>query len=165
MEALTAYRWPGNVRELDNVMQRALILAQDEITPSDLIFDDMSQDNEGSFLAEPPQKQILSQPHDSSNVSSGKFTSERSVFMGDEPQNEAGSPNNNQAMPNQGAVDIARSGLNGELKQQEYQIILDALAQFGGSRQKVAEQLGISPRTLRYKLAKMRENGYIIPGD
>ena len=55
--------------------------------------------------------------------------------------------------------------LNGELKQQEYQIILDALAQFGGSRQKVAEQLGISPRTLRYKLAKMRENGYIIPGD
>ena len=54
--------------------------------------------------------------------------------------------------------------LGGELKQQEYQIILDALIEYRGSRQEVSEKLGISPRTLRYKIAKMREMGMIIPG-
>ena len=51
--------------------------------------------------------------------------------------------------------------LGGELKQQEYQIILDALIECRGSRQEVAAKLGISPRTLRYKLAKMRDEGYL----
>jgi len=37
MELLQAYSWPGNVRELENVIQRALVLAEGEyITPSDL---------------------------------------------------------------------------------------------------------------------------------
>lgn len=55
------------------------------------------------------------------------------------------------------------SSLGGELKQQEYQIILDALIDCRGNRQAVAEKLGISPRTLRYKIAKMRDEGLIIP--
>ena len=54
--------------------------------------------------------------------------------------------------------------LGGELKQQEYQIILDALIEYRGNRQMVSQKLGISPRTLRYKIAKMREEGMIIPG-
>jgi two-component system response regulator FlrC len=40
----------------------------------------------------------------------------------------------------------------------EQQIILDALRN-AGSRERVAERLGISPRTLRYKLARMRAAG------
>ncbi|MCP4388827.1 MAG: HTH domain-containing protein, partial [Gammaproteobacteria bacterium] len=32
-----------------------------------------------------------------------------------------------------------------------------------GSRKKTAEKLGISPRTLRYKLAKLRDAGAPIP--
>ena len=51
-------------------------------------------------------------------------------------------------------------GLNGDLKQREYQIIMDALKD--GSRQAAAERLGISPRTLRYKLAQLREAGYPV---
>lgn len=54
--------------------------------------------------------------------------------------------------------------LGGELKQQEYQLILDALIECRGNRQQAAEKLGISPRTLRYKIAKMRDEGMIIPG-
>ena len=34
-----------------------------------------------------------------------------------------------------------------------------ALSDAGGDRKIVAKQLGLSPRTLRYKLAKMREDG------
>ncbi len=53
--------------------------------------------------------------------------------------------------------------LNADVKSHEYEIILKALETGNGSRKKAAEQLGISPRTLRYKLAKMREKGIDIP--
>jgi len=53
--------------------------------------------------------------------------------------------------------------LGNELKLQEHQIILDTLLACQGSRKAVAERLGISPRTLRYKIAKMRDNGITIP--
>jgi two-component system response regulator AtoC len=35
-EALTGYSWPGNVRELRNAVERALVLATDQITAADL---------------------------------------------------------------------------------------------------------------------------------
>ena len=53
--------------------------------------------------------------------------------------------------------------LGSELRLQEHQIILDTLQSCHGSRKEVAERLGISPRTLRYKIAKMRESGIEIP--
>ncbi|CED61254.1 FlrC; two-component response regulator [Moritella viscosa] len=53
--------------------------------------------------------------------------------------------------------------LGNELRQQEYQIILETLIGCNGVRKNVSEKLGISPRTLRYKLAKMREQGIEIP--
>lgn len=55
------------------------------------------------------------------------------------------------------------SRLGSELRQQEHQIILDTLASCNGKRKDVAEKLGISPRTLRYKLARMREDGIDVP--
>ncbi|GGF52484.1 sigma-54-dependent transcriptional regulator [Alteromonas lipolytica] len=55
------------------------------------------------------------------------------------------------------------SRLGSELRQQEHQIILDTLMSCNGKRKAVAEKLGISPRTLRYKLARMREQGIDVP--
>lgn len=55
------------------------------------------------------------------------------------------------------------SGLGGELRDQEYAIILETLEECNGRRKEMAEKLGISPRTLRYKLAKMRDAGIDIP--
>ncbi|PCJ50666.1 MAG: sigma-54-dependent Fis family transcriptional regulator [Gammaproteobacteria bacterium] len=52
--------------------------------------------------------------------------------------------------------------LGDDVKNHEYQLILDALEKFNGSRAKVAESLSVSPRTLRYKLAKMRDAGFEI---
>jgi len=49
--------------------------------------------------------------------------------------------------------------LGSDMRSHEYQLIIDALKSTGGSRKEAAEKLGISPRTLRYKLAKMRESG------
>ena len=53
--------------------------------------------------------------------------------------------------------------LGNELRQQEHQIILDTLIACQGSRKEVADKLGISPRTLRYKLARMRDVGIEVP--
>ncbi|MCF2950220.1 sigma-54 dependent transcriptional regulator [Paraglaciecola aquimarina] len=60
-------------------------------------------------------------------------------------------------------VEDENSKLGSELRQQEHQIILDTLQSCKGRRKDVAERLGISPRTLRYKLAKMREVGIELP--
>ena len=49
-----------------------------------------------------------------------------------------------------------------DLKQREYEIIIDALNEASGSKKQAAEKLGISPRTLRYKMAKMREDGVVV---
>lgn len=53
--------------------------------------------------------------------------------------------------------------LQNDLRDRETQVILDTLKSFNGSRKKTAEQLGISPRTLRYKLARLRDTGASIP--
>jgi two-component system response regulator FlrC len=52
----------------------------------------------------------------------------------------------------------ADTDLSQAVKQNEHQIILAALAATR-SKNEAAERLGISPRTLRYKMARLRENG------
>lgn len=60
-------------------------------------------------------------------------------------------------------MDDGKEGLGEDLKSREFQLILEALEADKGSRKAAAERLGISPRTLRYKLARMREQGIAIP--
>ncbi|MCB1747873.1 MAG: sigma-54-dependent Fis family transcriptional regulator [Gammaproteobacteria bacterium] len=54
--------------------------------------------------------------------------------------------------------------LTGDLKDHERRLILGALSEGKGSRKFAAEKLGISPRTLRYKIARMRDEGVAVPG-
>ncbi|MEO3738183.1 sigma-54-dependent transcriptional regulator [Shewanella baltica] len=58
---------------------------------------------------------------------------------------------------------VEPDGLGEELKAQEHVIILETLNQCQGSRKLVAEKLGISARTLRYKMARMRDMGIQLP--
>ncbi|MEL0637924.1 MULTISPECIES: sigma-54-dependent transcriptional regulator [Marinomonas] len=55
--------------------------------------------------------------------------------------------------------DSAASILGKGVQQHEFRIIAQALIEANGKRKVVADKLGISPRTLRYKIAKMRESG------
>ncbi|SMY31821.1 sigma-54-dependent transcriptional regulator [Photobacterium andalusiense] len=57
----------------------------------------------------------------------------------------------------------ATESLGNELRGQEFTIILDTLVACQGNRKHMADKLGISPRTLRYKLAKMRDAGIQLP--
>jgi two-component system response regulator FlrC len=53
--------------------------------------------------------------------------------------------------------------LEKDLKMKERELIIAALEAGNGSRKDVAHRLGISPRTLRYKLARLRDAGMEIP--
>lgn len=112
---LLQHAWPGNVRELENVIQRALILAE----PLQIDAADLMIEQDQPFAVSNTQ-QVIDKLEDDSKLGS-------------------------------------------ELRQQEHQIILDTLQSCKGRRKDVAERLGISPRTLRYKLARMREVGIELP--
>lgn len=61
---------------------------------------------------------------------------------------------------------VAASGAAApDMKTLERQHIQDVLASVGGSRKKAVAILGISERTLRYKLNQYRAEGFSIPGD
>ncbi|MGR5142763.1 sigma-54-dependent transcriptional regulator [Photobacterium sp. DNB23_23_1] len=147
MGKLKQYSWPGNVRELDNVIQRALILRHGQsVVESDILL-------EGLDWLQADGLQTLIEPM-------------ASTHFGDEATGVS------HAVPNvateQQAAESAKmatpaDGLGNELREQEFSIILDTIRACDGRRKDVAEKLGISPRTLRYKLAKMRDAGIDIP--
>ncbi|WP_313481377.1 sigma-54-dependent transcriptional regulator [Stutzerimonas kunmingensis] len=65
------------------------------------------------------------------------------------------------AQPCEGAAGEAGacSGLGDDLRRREFQLIIDTLRAERGRRKETADRLGISARTLRYKLAQMRDAG------
>jgi len=121
-QVLLTYPWPGNVRELDNVMQRALILANGPVIQPEHIH------------VEGPSGALA--PHIDDHAAQRLLAPETAA-------REAAKAN----------------GLSDSLSVAERDLILDALKADDGNRQLVAKRLGISPRTLRYKLAKLREAG------
>ena len=69
------------------------------------------------------------------------------------PMNELNASSLHEAHGVSGPEDLGDS-----LKNREYSLILDAL-KTEKNKKMAAEKLGISPRTLRYKMAQMREQG------
>jgi two-component system response regulator FlrC len=131
---LLTYSWPGNVRELENVVQRALILQTGQhITGDDI------------FLGFDATVQPCSTPI---------ATVQHKVLT---PVVDAV-----QVAPVDELADVSTT-YKQELKDKENSIILDMLTACNGKRKDVADKLGMSPRTLRYKLAKMREMGIELP--
>ncbi|UVJ45433.1 sigma-54 dependent transcriptional regulator [Pseudomonas sp. LS1212] len=57
------------------------------------------------------------------------------------------------------SVNDSAGALGDDLRRREFQVIIDTLRAERGRRKEAAERLGISPRTLRYKLAQMRDAG------
>ena len=104
---LLTHAWPGNVRELDNVMQRALILANGPVIQAE------------NFHIEGAS----------------------------------------EAVPSAAPSASSSGALSESVSAAERDLILEALRTDNGNRQAMAKRLGISPRTLRYKLAKLREAG------
>ena len=59
------------------------------------------------------------------------------------------------------SIDVSENGLEANLSHAEQSLVLQTLRTHHGNRQATAKALGISDRTLRYKLAKLRERGVV----
>lgn len=103
---LANYHWQGNIREMDNVIQRAIIMTENDIiTENDI------------------------------NISENLF--------------DLNTADNDQ--------------FHSRFEASEAKVIIDALKETDGRRNIAAKNLNISPRTLRYKIAKLRAIGLKVP--
>lgn len=155
---LSSHPWPGNVRELDNVIQRALIIQNgSQITASDIVLNVMQN----------PRSELPTMGHSVGAGSaplhqSAKFQSHSNYSA--ETQSGLSSDHGDVLDRNhEGSSDanLDTDALGDNLKQREYTLIIEALRN-EKNKKLAAEKLGISPRTLRYKMAKMREQGIDI---
>ncbi|CAH0534115.1 Regulatory protein AtoC [Vibrio stylophorae] len=166
---LECYPWPGNVRELDNVMQRALILAEaGQIGAEHILLEGLDWQHASGLqhaVSELTQVQVANVASAASPYAGAAAVSSTPAEMPSAvPASPLGTSERGASIhvPS-GQLPSGDSGLGGELREQEFAIIMDTLRACDGKRKEVAEKLGISPRTLRYKLAKMRDAGIEIP--
>ncbi len=110
---LRLHGWPGNVRELENVVRRALLLAEGkaEIGAGDIVFDQPAR-----------------------------------------------------LVPETGTLPEPDHRLSNIVQLSEAKAIMQTLDACHGNRIAAARQLGISERTLRYRLAAFREAGLAVAG-
>jgi len=116
--ALRAYDWPGNVRELENVIQRAMVVADGGVLRADHLGLEVGLPLEINFV-----------PMD---------------------------------LPAQ-VVDSEPESLADWRSNQEAELIMATLRETP-TKMAAAAKLGISERTLRYKLARLRESGMMAVG-
>ncbi len=145
---LLAYPWPGNVRELENVVQRAVVLCPDaQIEAMHLMFDDAHIEPAHTYPPAPQRAAIASEAASQPSPRTESPYEMHGPLCEDEFKALF-----------QSSMASSGSGvghLQTAVKSNEHQLIMAAI-QNTESRIEAARQLGISPRTLRYKLAKLK---------
>jgi two-component system response regulator FlrC len=137
------------VRELENVVQRAVVLCTGRvITPAHLMFDE-AQTMDMQALPE----EALSVP-----ANDRALWSTSAPVASFPPEAVITSPSADSFLVPASSDSLLSGDLFSAVKSSEHQVILAAL-QASDNRLDAAKKLGISPRTLRYKLAQLRERG------
>jgi DNA-binding NtrC family response regulator len=133
---LSSYDWPGNVRELQNLMERAVLLAQGgPISQRHFLLDgdtwgiDVPEGEAQAGAPAPTSADPAAAPRQETNAAPPPPASLRDALS---------------VMP---------------LHEMEKQLILKSLDETSGNRTLAAQLLGISVRTLRNKLNEYREQG------
>lgn len=126
-ELLASFQWPGNVRELRNSIERAVILSPGEIIQPDAFPELLNGNHLGLQHA------------DRAPAANGSVA----------PGAAGGGTPNGGSMDGEQAVQIEPGRT---LQDMEREMIRKTLESVGGHRKKAAEMLGISVRTLQYKI-------------
>ena len=145
---LLQYPWPGNVRELENVMRRAMVLCTDHlVTPAHLMFDDWLTASTAALAPVTWSAALDVVPQETPSAT------HMELFMAAAKDNlglqESDSTDQCGSLP---------TDLHSAVRLNEHQVIMATLASTP-SKTEAAKRLGISPRTLRYKMAQLREHG------
>jgi two-component system response regulator FlrC len=176
-QLLLAYPWPGNVRELENVVQRAVVLCVGQtITPAHLLFDEMNTlepvqassvcevvfEKNATKSTETETKTVAEQAKSVEQVTQLAWeqpspVAQREVTCVEQPTALSVVAPSSPAIE----VDATPANLQDVIKSSEHAVIMSAI-QNTDSREEAARLLGISPRTLRYKLAQLRERGLML---
>ena len=148
--ALTRMRqhpWPGNVRELENVIQRALLMADtDDILPDDLGLP-VQVTNLAAGAVSPPTMVGLTKEQPSVQE------------LGTAPEGQTITHSDWAVTP---IASAPASDDAVDMRSIEREHILQVLRHVNGSRRRAVELLGISERALRYKLKSYREEGHTV---
>lgn len=158
---LKEHGWAGNIRELENVIRRALVLAHNEpaITPEHIVFDRPARLVNPQFTAASTATQA-----DVEAETEGASVNVQDAPLAATTVNASGGAPD---MPDNAAALLPASRgakLSKIVQLYEARAIMETLTTCGGRRVDAARKLGISERTLRYRLASFREAGLSIGG-
>ena len=123
-DLLACYSWPGNIRELENVIERAVVMADGET----ILIDDLPQEVVNPARIERPGKALLV------GATAAAVGSNVGQSLPRDPRQEAVLP--------------------GELNGYERRRLVDALEQSHGNKSQAARALGLPRSTFFSKLKK-----------
>jgi DNA-binding NtrC family response regulator len=126
-EIFRRYGWPGNVRELRNVIERAMILEDDNLITANWLPRGVT-----------PEARLAAQPQEAA-AARAKAATRKSMDTGDTSLDEP------FRLPPEGV----------QLESVEMSLVEQAMKRSGGNQTRAAELLGISRDQLRYRLKKL----------
>jgi formate hydrogenlyase transcriptional activator len=142
MDRLIEYLWPGNIRELQNLIERAVVLAQGPVLELD---PDLLPVRGSTGRTEPAEI-------------SGRSANTESGDSPGRPATPADSRRSDGIPPSAAAAGLRPSGLTATLEETERRYILEALEQSGGvidGPKGAARILKLHPNTLRSRMEKL----------
>ncbi len=166
---LLRHPWPGNVRELENVIQRAIVLTGDDlIRPEHVLFDEPAHAQDATSLQsvlDPAEaSQFVVDPAPAQEVSASASCAMPMTagyaLSSSAPAQVSEHPSWQESHQPQPSTPVLADGTNlhTAVRSSERLVIMEAI-RTTPSREAAAKKLGISPRTLRYKIAQLRQLG------
>lgn len=144
-EALLHHSFPGNVRELENVLARANALAEsDTIRTDDLVFELLGTQPSASSAPAADTGNSTSSVADAVSGSGSTSPAGNSEFSG-----QLSGPSDAQLLA------LAGNDIEGFLADIERRILNEALVNHRWNKTATAKTLGVSFRSLRYRLKKL----------